>query len=94
MHQNMIKILININFITMKKLTLENRFYGQDILGQLLYEEKITGIDYVTHQSEERTRDFKEYCTRLGVPENEESAGNYMNYLLREEEKSHIEGLD
>ena len=78
----------------MKKMTLENRFYGQDVLSQLLYEEKITGLDYVRHQSEERTNQFKEYCTRLGVPENEESAGNYLNHILREEERSHTEGLD
>ena len=78
----------------MKKMTLENRFYGQDVLSQLLYEEKITGLDYVTHQSEEQTRDFKEYCARRAVPENEESSGNYLNHLLREEERSHTEGLD
>lgn len=78
----------------MKKMTLENRFYGQDVLSQLLYEEKITGLDYVTHQSEERTNQFKEYCTRLGVHKNEESAGTFMNYLLREEERSHTVGLD
>lgn len=75
-------------------MTLENRFYGQDVLSQLLYEEKITGLDYVTHQSEERTNQFKEYCTRRAVPENEESAGNFLNHLLCEEEKSHTEGLD
>lgn len=78
----------------MKKMTLENRFYGQDVLSQLLYEEKITGLDYVTHQSEERTNQFKEYCARRAVPENEESAGNYLNHLLRDEERSHTEGLD
>lgn len=75
-------------------MTLENRFYGQDVLSQLLYEEKITGLDYVTHQSEERTNQFKEYCARRAVPENEESAGNYLNHLLRDEERSHTEGLD
>ena len=58
----------------MEKMTLENRFYGQE--------------------SEETTHDFKEYCARRAVPENEESAGNYMNHLLREEERSHTEGLD
>ena len=78
----------------MKQMALEKRFYGQDVLGQLLYEEKITGLDYVTHQSEERTNQFKEYCARRAVPEDEESAGNFMNYLLREEERSHTEGLD
>ena len=75
-------------------MTLENRFYGQGELAQMLYDEKITGLDYVTHQSEEQTRDFKEYCARRAVPENEESAGTFMNYLLREEERSHTVGLD
>ena len=78
----------------MKKMTLENRFYGKDVIRQQLYEKQITDWDYVTHQSEERTNQFKEYCTRLGVHENEESAGNFMNYLLREEERSHTVGLD
>ena len=78
----------------MEKMTLENRFYGQGELAQMLYDGKISGFDYVTHQSEETTHDFKEYCTRLGVHENEESAGNFMNYLLREEERSHTVGLD
>ena len=77
----------------MKKMTLENRFYGQVELAQMLYDGKISGFDYVTHQSEETTHDFKEYCARRAVPENEESAGNYMNHLLREEERSHTEGL-
>ena len=78
----------------MERITLENRFYDLNKLCRLLYEQKISGYDYVTHQSAERTNDFKAYCTRLGVPENEESAGNYMNYLLKEEENSHTEGLD
>lgn len=78
----------------MEKMTLENRFYGQGELAQMLYDKKITGLDYVTHQSEEQTRDFKEYCARRAVPENEESAGTFMNYLLREEERSHTVGLD
>ena len=78
----------------MEKMTLENRFYSQGELAQMLYDEKITGLDYVTHQSEEQTRDFKEYCARRAVPENEESAGNYLNHILREEERSHTDGLD
>ena len=78
----------------MEKMTLENKFYSQGELAQMLYDEKITGLDYVTHQSKETTHDFKEYCTRRAVPENEESAGNYLNHLLREEERSHTEGLD
>ena len=78
----------------MEKMTLENRFYSQGELAQMLYDGKISGFDYVTHQSEETTHDFKEYCARRAVPENEESAGNYMNFLLREEERSHTVGLD
>lgn len=78
----------------MEKMTLENRFYSQGELAQMLYDGKISGFDYVTHQSEERTNQFKEYCARRAVPENEESAGNYMNFLLREEERSHTVGLD
>ncbi len=78
----------------MEKMTLENRFYNPSELARMLYDEKISGLDYVTHQSEEQTRDFKEYCARRAVPENEESSGNYLNHLLREEERSHTEGLD
>lgn len=78
----------------MEKMTLENRFYSQGELAQMLYDGKISGFDYVTHQSEENTAKFKEYCTRRAVPEIEESAGNYLNHILREEERSHTEGLD
>ena len=78
----------------MEKNKLENRFYSQDELAQMLYDGKISGIDYVTHQSEERTNQFKEYCAKRAVPENEESAGSYLNHILREEERSHTEGLD
>ena len=78
----------------MEIMTLENRFYGQGELAQMLYDGKISGIDYVTHQSEETTQDFKKYCARRAVLENEESAGNFLNHLLREEERSHTEGLD
>ena len=78
----------------MEKMTLENRFYDQGELAQMLYDGNISGIDYVTHQSEERTNQFKEYCAKRAVPENEESAGNYLNHLLREEEICHTEGLD
>ena len=78
----------------MEKMTLENRFYSQGELAQMLYDGKISGFDYVTHQSEKNAAKFKEYCTRRAVPENEESAGNYLNHLLRDEERSHTEGLD
>lgn len=78
----------------MEKMTLENRFYDQGELAQMLYDGNISGIDYVTHQSEELTNQFKEYCAKRAVPENEESAGNYLNHLLRKEERSHTEGLD
>ena len=78
----------------MEKMTLENRFYDQGELAKMLYDGKISGIDYVTHQSEERTNQLKEYCAKRAVPENEESAGSYLNHILREEERSHTEGLD
>ena len=78
----------------MEKMTLENRFYSQGELAHMLYDGKISGFDYVTHQSEERTNQFKEYCARRAVPENEDSAGNYLNHLLCEEERNHTEGLD
>ena len=78
----------------MEKIKLENRNYDQNELDQMLIEEKITALDYVTHISEERTEKFKKYCEKLNVPQDDDSAGSFMNFLLREEEKSHTEGLD
>ncbi len=69
-------------------------FYNEDVLEELLYKGEITRLEFVYHHSQERIDDFKDYCQKRGLQETEASAEAYCNYLLKREEKAHVDDLD
>ena len=69
-------------------------FYNEQVLNELLYDGKITQLEYIYHHSEERIAEYEEYCERRKLPENEDSADAFTKYLLKREEYSHTEGMD
>lgn len=69
-------------------------FYNEDVLEELLYNNKISTLEYIYHHSQERIDDFKKYCQRRGTDETEEAAKAYCNFLLKREENAHVENLD
>lgn len=69
-------------------------FYNEDVLEELLYNNKISTLEYIYHHSQEKIDDFKKYCQRRGIEENEEAAKAFCNFLLKREENAHVENLD
>lgn len=61
---------------------------------KLLYDGKISSLDYVARYFEDKRIEFEEYCKAKGLPQNDSSAWQFMDYLLKEEESAHTEGLD
>lgn len=69
-------------------------FYNENVLEELLYNNKISTLEYIYHHSQERIDDFKKYCQRRGSDETEEAAKAYCKFLLKREENAHVENLD
>ena len=69
-------------------------FYNEDVLQELLYNEKITWLEYIYHHSQEKIDAFKEFCREKGLQENEESATAFSDYELKCEEDAHTDSLD
>lgn len=69
-------------------------FQDEQTLNELLYEGKISQLEYIRHHSQEMTDEFKEFCKQNGLEENEESADRFRDNLLRKEEEAHTDGLD
>ncbi len=71
-----------------------NGFYNEEVLQELLHEEKITCLDYVYHYSQEMIDEFKDYCKQNGLQEDEQAANKFLDWQLLMEEEAHTEGLD
>ena len=69
-------------------------FYNEDVLQELLYKGEITQLEYIYHHSQERIDNFKAYCQKRGIQEDETAARAYMDWLLKQEENAHTELLD
>lgn len=74
-------------------ITLEG-FYNQETLEELLFNGDISRLEYIYHHSQERIDDYKAYCQKRGVREDEASAEAYSDFLLKCETNSHTELLD
>jgi len=75
-------------------MTLSKGFYNEEILQELLYKGEISHLEFVYHHSQERIDDFKEYCQKRGLQEDDVAAGAYMDWLLKQEENAHTDMLD
>lgn len=69
-------------------------FYNEDVLEELLYNGEITRLEFIYHHSQERKDDFKSYCQKRGMQENEAAAEAFCKYLLKREENAHVDNLD
>ncbi len=69
-------------------------FYNEDVLQELLYKGNITRLEYIYHHSQEKIDNFKAYCQKRGIQEDETAATAYMDWLLKQEENAHTELLD
>ena len=69
-------------------------FYKEETLQELLFKGNISQLEYVYHHSQERIDDFKDYCQKRGLQEDERAATAYADYLLKREEDAHTEILD
>lgn len=69
-------------------------FYNEEQLEKQLFNNEISRLEYIYYHSQERINDFKAYCQKRKLQENEEAAIAYTDFLLKREEQSHIEELD
>lgn len=71
-----------------------NGFYNEETLEELLFDGKITRLEFIYHHSQERIDDFKKYCQKRQLQENEAAAEAYTDFLLKKEETEHVNELD
>lgn len=69
-------------------------FYNEEHLDPLVYEGKITRLEYIYHHSQEMIDEFKDYCSQNGLKEDEPAANKFMDWQLQMEEQAHTDGLD
>lgn len=69
-------------------------FYKEETLEELLYKGNISRLEFIYHHSQERIDDFKTYCQKHGLQENETAAEQYSDFILQRQEESHTELLD
>lgn len=75
-------------------MTTLQGFYNEDVLEELLYNNEITRLEAIYHHSQERIDDFKNYCAKRNIQEDEIAAEQYMDFRLKREERAHTEELD
>ena len=75
-------------------MTELNGFYNEDVLEELLYNSEITQLEAIYHHSQERIDDFKTYCQKRGLQEDEAAAEAYCDFILKRQENAHTELLD
>ncbi len=69
-------------------------FYNEDTLEEMLFKGEITQLEYIYHHSQERIDNFKAYCQKRGIQEDDTAAAAYMDWLLKQEENAHTDLLD
>ena len=69
-------------------------FYKEETLEELLFKGNITNLEFIYHHSQERIDDFKSYCRRRKIQEDEDAAKAYADYRLKRIEHAHTDMLD
>lgn len=62
-------------------------------LQEKLHNGEITRLKYVQH-SEEMKREYEDFCKEKGLQQDEQSAQQFMEYLLNQEIEAHTSFLD
>ena len=65
---------------------------NEELLQKQLHEGKITWLEYI--EQSEHSNEFRQYCQDKGLPENEQTAQQFFDKVLHEEEQAHIDGLN
>ena len=71
-----------------------NGFYNEEDLEELLFKGEITRLEFIYHHSQERIDDFKAYCQKRGLQEDEAAAEAYSDFILKRQENAHTDLLD
>ena len=61
----------------------------EELLQKQLHEGKISWLEYI--EQSEHSNEFRQYCQDKGLPENEQTAQQFFDKVLHEEEQAHIE---
>ena len=69
-------------------------FYKEETLEELLNKGNISRLEFIYHHSQERIDDFKAYCQKRGLQEDEAAAEAYSDFILKRQENAHTELLD
>lgn len=75
-------------------IQLKDKSYDEEELQKLLFDEKISVLDYCMHRSEKKKQQFITFCRKRGMAQDDDSASAFLKYELEKIEDSHIEGLD
>lgn len=59
----------------------------EELLQQQLYEGKISWLEYM--QQSEHGEEFRQYCQDNALPENEQTAQQFHDWILKQEERDH-----
>ena len=55
---------------------------------------EISKKEYINRHSEEMQHDFEDFCNQKDLQQTEESADQFMEYLLVQEQQAHTDLLD
>ena len=61
----------------------------EELLQQQLHEGKITWLEFIGQS--EHSEEFRKYCESKGLSENEQTAQQFWDWMLKQEEQAHIE---
>lgn len=64
----------------------------EELLQKQLHEGKITWLEFI--QQGGHGDEFRQYCQDKGLSENEQTAQQFFDKVLHEEEQAHIDGLN
>lgn len=62
---------------------------NEELLQKQLHEGKISWLEYI--EQSEHSNEFRKYCQDKGLSENEQTAQQFFDKVLHEEEQAHIE---
>lgn len=61
----------------------------EELLQKQLHEGKITWLEFIGQS--EHSEEFRKYCESKGLSENEQTAQQFWDWMLKQEEQAHIE---
>ena len=75
--------------VNFKTTVMSGKTTKEELLQQQLYEGKITWLEFV--QQSEHSEEFQQFCQDNGLPENEQTAQQFWDWMQEQEKQAHIE---